>query len=101
MAASRIRFVPNPMFQAQLISSGMLDDDMHERAEEIAEATRANAPADSGAFADGVVAEENRVVLKDWKSLFIEFGENVFLSGISAPLRTAIQQLGFKLEKRR
>jgi hypothetical protein len=98
---TRMRFVPNPMFQAQLIRSGMLDDDMAEIAEKIAEETRANAPENEGAFKDGVVAEGNRVNLTDWKSLFIEFGESVFISGIAAPMRTAIESLGMKLERRR
>lgn len=96
---STMHFVPNPGFAAALARSTMFEDDMARIAEEIAETAQANAPESSGDFKDGIESTYGdgyaRVNMKDWKSVFIEFGTSEHPFG--APLRKAIESLGFRL----
>jgi hypothetical protein len=97
------KFVPNPLFEQELLRSTLLQDDLQKVAEDIAEKAVAAAPEDDGDYKAGIEAVSGmgedgvqaRVNANDWKSGLIEFGTED--TPTFAPLRRGAEAAGHKV----
>lgn len=101
--SKQARFVQNPMLGQELAMSSMFIHALEAVANDVMNQAAQYMPVDTGALRDSLYIEvvnvggrrEARVVVGDWKAVFIEFGTAEF--DFNAPLRRAADSLGFRL----
>lgn len=100
------KFVPNPGMSGLLARTVQMRAALHIRARLAAEYSRALAPRDSGDYANSIVAVSGindqgemagRVVAKDFKAKWIEFG-TMYMPPF-APLRLGAEGVGLKVRR--
>jgi hypothetical protein len=86
-----MKFIPNPRFEYEFLRSLEAKEMVEDTTEAIAQRAKEIAPRDSGDYADGIKAEDGKVIGTDWKSHLIEWG--TIKTPPFAPLRRAAEQI--------
>jgi hypothetical protein len=96
---------PNPMFEKELLRTLILEPDLKQASDDIADAAKAAAPVDEGDYRDGIETEtgmgkdgiQGRVNATWWTSHFIEFGTDD--TPTFAPMRRGAEAAGYSVKE--
>lgn len=102
-----MRFVPNPLFEAQLLRSTFVKETLEGLVKEGAQRYEDSVPVAEGDLRDSVFGDvkltaggfQGRIGATDWKAGLIEFG--TARRRPDGSLRRAVEGLGVKIEPRR